>query len=229
MKLTFAKSKFVLRHTRREEPDILGRVTAALAVLAWLVLAGDALAQGTNQWAPTEPGQPQPAPSGQVWGGTGGGGAVYAPADLDQQLANGTLKAPAAPASAPAVPQQPVYAPAGTATSRLSAPVAPNQAPAAPQQPYGAPLGAAPGAPAYGYPSQPYGQAYALPYLQPYAQPGYGGYGTPYYGVPGYPGATGPGFYPGVAPGLGGWGTPYSGPGGYGGVPFFGGSPFGFW
>ncbi len=219
MKPTFVKSKPLLRRARREEPDILGRVTAALALLAWLVLAGDALAQGTNQWAPAP--VPQPAPSGQVWGGSGGGGAVYAPADLDQQLANGTLTAPVAPAPA-GVPQPPVYAPEGTATSRLGTPVAPPPATAAP---------------AYGYPAQPLGQPYAQtypqaypqPYAQPYALPGYGGYGIPYYGVPGLPGVTGPGLYPGIVPGLGGWGTPYGSPGFHGGVPFFGGSPFGFW
>ena len=233
MKMIHRLPQNLLTRKRREEPDVFGRVTAAMAILAWLVLAGDAFAQGTNQWAPTDTPQAKAAPaSGQVWNsGTGGqAGTVYAPADLDQQLVNGTLKAPVAPVAAPtAAPQQPVYAPAGTATSRLGAPAqaygGQPMAPSAPMVRGNAPVYAPPqGYTPQAYPAQPYG--YGQPYGQPYGMPGFG---YPYSGAQGYPGAVGSGFFPGITPSPGGWGSPYNGPSGFNGVPFFGGSPFGFW
>ena len=249
MTMIFRKPQIAKKPVPVEEPDMLVRVIAALAVLAWLMLAGDALAQGTNQWA-TAPAAPLAAPlqtpvaePAQPWSsGDMQSAPVYAPADLEQRLSDGTMSTVAPPAAVPAAPATPapagpVYAPAGTATStrpaRQTAPaVAPGYgaAPAQTQQPYGyqpQPYG-------YGAQAQPYG---ALPQLYGYPGQTYG-YALP---MTGYPFGLGAGGYPGIAPAPGGWGgypgaytTGYPGgffgPGsGYGGIPFFGGSPFGFW
>lgn len=226
MKPTQAIKRRFLTRAERDKPDMFGRIMAILALLAWLVLASDALAQDANQWAPEWGLQAPVAPdTGQVWSADQGAASLYAPVDLDQQLASGSLKAPVAQAPQGAPAQAPIYAPAGTATSLLTPP-SPSVSVAAPPYP-GATM--APGVSPYGgvlpY-DQPFAQTYPQPYGQPYAQPGYG-YAPPYAGAPG----QGPyqGLYPGIAPGLGPWVGPFGSPGTYGGLPFFGASPFGFW
>ena len=235
---------------RSDKPDRFAQLVAGLAVIAWLVLAGDAFAQD-NQWAPSEAGSS--APEGQSTGSAWGSGPAadqFAPADLDQRLSDGTANAPtaaqAAPALAAPVPATPTYAPPGTAASRLAPPPAGAGAVPQAQTYYGQTNGQpyAPAQPQPGYGGAGYG-AYPTPgYAAPgYAAPGAGGYGQPYApynpyapfgstvlgypGLPmgygsGYPGPTGGGFVPGA----GGWGVPNNG---YGGFPIFGGSPFGFW
>lgn len=226
-----------------DKPDMATRVIAGLAVIAWLLLAGDAFAQD-NQWAPNDAvTDATPAPStggtgGPVWG-TGPAADQFAPVDLDQRLSEGGTKTGAAlapPTPAPA-PADPTYAPPGTATSRTAPLATPGAAPQAgypAQQPYpGQAYGATPypnGGFAYpGVQSQPQYQlqpGYGAPY------PGISGYGLPYVplGAAAIPGASGYGLPYGYGTGLplspGAWGAPY---GGYGGTPFFGASPFGFW
>ncbi len=224
----------IISSVRRTKPVVFYRVTAGLAVIAWLALAGDAFAQGTNQWAPTPQAAPvvQPSQPSQVWTDGGNGGApVYAPTDLDLRLNSSTrpvaqtapLYAPAAQATAAA----PVYAPLS-----LANPVPSVQAPGYPSAPVAnQTYGAAPIAPGQGYG----GYGYGYPTM-PYGGAGYGG--MPYGAAPGYPGGFGgfpynsvPGVYPGagIAPGMGNWGSPYNSNNSFTGIPFFGGSPFGFW
>ena len=239
MKLNLTKPKPVIYQTHRENV-VVRRLTAGIAVLAWLTLAGEAFAQTANQWAPvpaTPLQQPQAAQNTQVWSTGGNAGPVFAPTDLDQQLeTGGTVRpVPQAPATQPVAtgPAAPVYAPATLATPQQAPaqPVAP--APQQPGQPYASP-----------YPAQPYYGGYAA---QPNPGAGYGYGGYPYGGgVPGFglvqpygPAIPGlPGNYPyggygypgiGLPPGLGGLGSPYNSYNSFGGIPFFGGSPFGFW
>jgi len=232
MKPTLAIKHRLVMQAERDKPDMFGRITAILALLAWLVLASDALAQGANQWAPEGGLQVPVAPmSGQVWSVDQGAASLYAPVDLDQQLASGSVRAPVAPAAQGTPSQAPVYAPAGTATSRLAPPgapvaVAPPTYPAYPGA-GAAPVPAIPGQP-YGYGAPMVPQPFVQPYPQPFAQP----YGQPVYGYPysyPYSGAISPGLYPGVGSGPGAWGGPFGSPGAYGTLPFFGASPFGFW
>lgn len=83
------------------------RVLGAAAVLAWLVLAGSAFAQGTNQWAPA-PILPPTSPQAQnttIWApGPTPSGPVFAPLDLDQRLENAANPAPDAALPAPMTP-----------------------------------------------------------------------------------------------------------------------------
>ncbi|GEM_PF-2173316 len=225
--------------SRRDKPDRFAQLVAVLAVIAWLVLAGDAFGQD-NQWAPSAagPGVPEGQGSGSAWG-SGRASDQFAPADLDQRLSDGTANAPAAqaaPALAAPAPAAPTYAPPGTAASRLAPPPAGAGGVPQGQTYYGQPSGQsyAPAQPQPGYGGAGYG-GYPAP---GYAAPGAGGYGQPYApytpyapfgtgtpGYPGLPGLSGP-IGGGIVPGAGGWGTPYYG---YGGFPIFGGSPFGFW
>ncbi len=200
----------------QRKADLLARIAAASALLAWLALAGDALAQGAtpgaNQWAPGAGSAPTQGnqTGNQTWS-PANPGLQFAPPDLEQQLsATGPTTVVRETVVTPATSQ--IYAPPGTATTTLPAP-------------------AAPATPGYGLPATvPYGYPYGYGYgALPYAG---AGLGAPYsgawpYGLPYAPGlGAWPLGYGLTYPAADVWSPPLAG---YGGLPLFGGSPFGFW
>lgn len=229
------------------------KITAGLAVMAWLALAGQAFSQTTNQWALAPVIQTPSAPA-HVWA-DGEGAAIYAPADLDQQLSAGVTRPAATPTSnlgfgqaapvyAPASPSYPpTYPPTYPVAQIPTQPVAPPQGQAvapgagwAPQSFNPQPLGGFMPPQGYGqgygqpYPNMPYSGGYGMPTFAPTN----GGYGSgPYNSGPYNNGPYNNGPYSSGPTNWGNnWGNNWGGPStnnSFGGLPFFGGSPFSFW